>query len=95
MIDSFHCDKLLPLHYEITDFHHILIILLISTVRHLEKKCFNMDLTNTIQYEISKISIIKEIDPRQLPCIFCVRGIETRNEMLKVLSLTIRTLAKS
>lgn len=54
-----------------------------------------MDLIIKIQYEISKISIIKEIDPRQLPCIFCVRGIGTRNEMFKVLSLTIRTLAKS
>jgi hypothetical protein len=54
-----------------------------------------MDLIIKIQYEISKISIIEEIDPRQLPCIFCVRGIEMRNEMFKVLSLTIRTLAKS
>jgi hypothetical protein len=46
-----------------------------------------MKLISKINYEISRMSNIKIIDPRQLPCQFCVEDHGARQEMVQVQNL--------
>jgi len=46
-----------------------------------------MDLISTINFEIARIPNLKELDPRQIPCIYCRHDIFGWNELMQVMSL--------
>jgi len=46
-----------------------------------------MDLISTINYEIARIPNLKELDPRQILCMYCRHDIFGWNELMQVMSL--------
>ena len=44
-----------------------------------------MDLIDRIHYKLARMPNLKQLDPRQLPCVWCTRDLPARLELYQVL----------